>query len=244
MPSWLRKLVLRRRLEREMQDELAFHLDARTADLVRSGLSPAEARRHARIEFGGAELYKERLRDARHFGWIEDLIRDFAYACRNFRRAPLLTLSAAGAIALGIGVNTALFSVVYGILFRPLPVADAGAIRIVYMNVRGEGSRSFHGSSYFVSFPEFVHLRANAETAELAGISEAGLSAPFAPEGLHAQLVSDNLLSLSWVRIPSQVDSSHARKLPCQVLLPSPYSPTKPGSTISMAPISSAASSR
>jgi putative ABC transport system permease protein len=196
MPSWLRKLVIRRRLEREMQDELAFHLDARAADLVRSGLSPGEAHRQARIEFGGTERYKECLRDARHFGWIEALIRDFAYACRNFRRAPLFVLSAAGAIALGVGVNSALFSIVYGILFRPLPVADAGAIRIVYMNVRGEGSRSFHGSSYFVSFPEFVYLRANAKTAELAGISEAGLSAPFAPEGLHAQLVSDNLLPL------------------------------------------------
>lgn len=196
MPGWLRKLALRRRLEREMQDELAFHLDARAADLVRSGFSPVEASRRARIEFGGAEQYKERLRDARRCGWIEDLIRDFTYAFRNFRRAPLFALSAAGAIALGIGVNTALFSVVYGILFRPLPVADAGAIRIVYMNVRGEGSRSFHGSSYFVSFPEFVHLRANAKTAELAGISEAGLSAPFASEALHAQLVSDNLLPL------------------------------------------------
>ena len=147
MSSWLRKLALRRRLEREMQDELAFHLDARTADLVRSGLSPAEARRRARIEFGGAEQYKERLRDTRHFGWIEDLIRDFAYACRNLRRAQLFALSAVSAIALGIGVNTALFSVVYGILFRPLPVADAGAIRIVYMNVRGEGSRTVNGSS-------------------------------------------------------------------------------------------------
>ena len=196
MVGFFRKLRLRRRLEREMRDEIAFHLEARTADLVRSGVPPATAQRRARLEFGGAEQYKERLRDTRRLGWIEDFIRDLTYACRNIRRAPLFALSAAGAIALGIGVNTALFSIVYGVLFRPLPVRDAGAIRIVYMRVRGEGSRSMHGSSYFVSFPEFAHLRAHSTTAELSGISEAGLSAPFAPAGLHAQLVSDNLLSL------------------------------------------------
>ena len=200
MLGFFRKLRLRRRLEREMRDEIAFHLEARTADLVRSGVPPREANRRARIEFGGAEQYKERLRDTRRLAWIEDFIRDLAYSCRNIRRAPLFALSAAGAIALGIGVNTALFSVVYGILFRPLPVRDPGNIRIVYMSVRGESSRSMHGSSYFVSFPEFAHLRAHATTAELSAISEAGLSAPFAANGLHAQLVSDNLLSLMGAR--------------------------------------------
>jgi putative ABC transport system permease protein len=196
MIPFLRKIARRRRLEREMRDELAFHLHSRADDLTRTGLDPAEALRRARIEFGGAEQYKERLRDTRRLGWIEDLSRDIVYACRNFARSPLFVISAAAAIALGVGVNTAVFSLIYSVLYRPLPVRDPGSVRIVYMSARGEGSRTQHGSSWFISFQELRHLRANARTAELGGISEAQMTAAFAPTGLHTQLVSDNLLTL------------------------------------------------
>jgi predicted permease len=196
MLAFFRKIARRRRLEREMQDELAFHITSRTDDLARTGLDPTEALRQARVEFGGAEQYKERLRDARHLGWIEDLGRDIAYACRNFIRSPLFAISAAAAIALGIGVNTAVFSLIYSVLYRPLPVRDPSVIRIVYMTARGEGSRTQHGSSWFISFPELRHLRANSRTADLGGVSEAQMTAAFAPTGLHTQLVSDNLLTL------------------------------------------------
>src|ERR1043165_2002601 len=109
MIAFFRKLVRRRRLEREMREEMAFHLEARAADLIHSGLPAAEARRRAHVEFGGAEQNKERLRAAGHFAGVGDCLRDLAYACRNLRRAPLFALSAAGAIALGIGVNAAVF---------------------------------------------------------------------------------------------------------------------------------------
>jgi hypothetical protein len=181
-----------------MAEELAFHLQARTDDLIRSGLPPAEALRRARLEFGGAEQYKEQLRETRHLGWwIEDSLRDLAYACRNLRRPPVFTLSAACAIALGVGVNTALFSLVYSVLFRPLPVPDTGNVRNVYMTVKGEGGRMVYGSPYFLSLADFTYLRDHAKTIGLAGVSEAGLTAAFAPAGLHAQLVSDNLLALT-----------------------------------------------
>src|SRR5215471_2822472 len=152
MLAFFRKIARRRRLEREMQDELAFHIQSRADDLARTGLSPAESLRRARIEFGGAEQYKERLRDTRHFGWLEDLGRDIAYASRNFVRSPLFAISAAAAIALGIGVNTAVFSLIYSVLYRPLPVRDPGSIRIVYMRASGDGPRTQHQSSWFVSF--------------------------------------------------------------------------------------------
>jgi predicted permease len=192
----LRKLTRRRRLEREMAEELAHHLQVRAEDLVRAGASPAEALRQARVEFGGVERYKEDLRDTRHFGLIEDFARDVRIACRNFRRSPLFALSAAGAIALGIAVNVAIFSLVYGGLFRPLPVRDPAGVRIVYVSMSGEGPRTAHGSRYFVSYSEFTFLREHSQTADLGGISEAGVTTPFAPSGLHAQLVSDNLLPL------------------------------------------------
>ena len=133
MRNLWRKLILRRRLEREMRDELAFHIEERAGDLARDGVPPAEAARRARLEFGGVEHHKEKLRDARRLPLIEDFSRDLAYACRNLRRSPIFALSAAGAIALGIAVNTALFSVIYGVLFRPLPVRQPQTIRNVYL---------------------------------------------------------------------------------------------------------------
>ncbi|HKA00697.1 MAG TPA: ADOP family duplicated permease [Candidatus Solibacter sp.] len=196
MFAFVRKLARRRRLEREIQEELAFHIQTRAEDIQRTGISPAEALRRARIEFGGAEQYKEQLRDTRRFAWIEDFFRDLAYSCRSLRSSPVFAISAAGAIALGIGVNTALFSLIYSVLYRPLPVRDPGAVRIVYMTTRGQGPRTLHGSSYFVSFREFQHMRAQATSAELSGVSEANVTATFAPNALHVQLASDNFLSV------------------------------------------------
>jgi predicted permease len=197
MGAFLRKLIRRRRLEQEMHEELAFHSQARADDLVRSGVSAAEALRRARLEFGGTEQYTEQLRDARHLGWIEDLLRDLAYACRNLRRSPIFAFSAAGAIALGIGVNTALFSLVYGVLFRPLPVRDPGTIRNIYMSSRGKTGRRMYGTPYFVSFAEYTYLRDHARTALLAGVAESDIAIPSARAPLHAQLASDNLLALT-----------------------------------------------
>jgi predicted permease len=196
----MRKLTRRSRLEREMREELEFHVQARTDDLVRSGVGAREAGRRARLEFGGVETYKEQLRDTRRFGIVEDAARDLAYAWRNLRRSPIFTLSAVGAIALGIGVNTTLFSVVYALLFRPLPVRDPATIRNVYMATRGKGDRDHYGSQYFVSFAEFQYMRSQARTAELAAVAEAGASARFAPAGLHVQLASDNLLPMIGAR--------------------------------------------
>jgi predicted permease len=196
MIAFFRKLVRRRRLEREMHDELAFHLQSRADDLARAGLAPAEALRRARIEFGGAEQYKEQLRDTRHFGWMEDFLIDLAYACRNLRRSPLFALSAAGAIALGIAVNTAMFSLVYSVLFRPLPVHDPAAIRNIYVRAETATSRAIFGSQWFVSFAEFNYLRDHSRTTDLAAISEANLSTPLSSTPLYTQLVSDNLLPM------------------------------------------------
>jgi putative ABC transport system permease protein len=200
MRRWLRKLTRRSRLEREMREELAFHIEARAADLERSGLPAADAWRQARLEFGAIESFKEQLRDTRRFGLLEDAWHDLAYAWRNLRRSPIFTLSAAAAIALGIGLNTALFSIVYGLLFRPLPVRDPASVRNVYMSTRGKAGRSAFGSQYFVSFAEFQHMRSHTRSAELAAVSEAGASARFAPAGLHLQLASDNLLPMLGAR--------------------------------------------
>jgi predicted permease len=197
----LRKLRLRRRLEREMQEEAAHHLEARAADLEACGLSREEAGRRARVEFGGVERYKEELRQERRFTWFEDFSRDVGYAARNLRRTPLFTVCAAGALALGIGLNSALFSIAYGVLFRPLPVADPESLRTIYVGVAKARDRAAYESSYFPSYTEFEYLRAHAHGADIAGISESIVTAPFADAGLHAELVSSNLLTICGARL-------------------------------------------
>jgi predicted permease len=191
------RLFRRDRFERDMDEELAFHLQSRIDDHVRRGLSPADAERRARLEFGGVDKYKEQIRDGRPLGPLEDLGRDLTYAWRSLRRTPVFALTAIIAIALGVAVNTGLVTLVYALVLRPLPVKDPGTIRNVFMATHGSDHRGTFGTPYVVSYAEFLYMRSHARTAELAAIAEASLSCACGMNGtLAAQLVSDNLLPL------------------------------------------------
>jgi putative ABC transport system permease protein len=128
----LRFLILRRD-RRELEEELQFHIEQSIASKRAAGLSAAEARRQALIEFGGMEPTRDEC-DRQHPGWwIGTVLQDIRYACRGFRRNPLFTLSVLLTLALGIGATTAVFSVVDRILFRPLPYPDPSRIVSVGM---------------------------------------------------------------------------------------------------------------
>src|SRR6185295_5075884 len=191
----------RSRFERELDEELAFHLLSRIDEHVRRGSTRAEAERRARLEFGGVDKYKEQVRDARPLALLDDLGRDLAYGWRSLRRTPVFASTAILAVALGVAVNAGLVTLVYALVLRPLPVKDPSTIRNVFMSTRGGGSRGTYGTPYFVSFAEFVFMRAHSRTADLAAVSEASLSCTCAAGGqLRAQLVSDNLLPLIGAR--------------------------------------------
>src|SRR5215831_7173074 len=113
-----RAIVRRRQVEHDLEDELEFHMAMQTRANVVEGMDPGEARRRARLEMVSMDHAKEYCRDIRPLRWTEDLLRDLQYALRSLRRAPAFAIVAIATVALGVGANTAMFSVLNTYLFR------------------------------------------------------------------------------------------------------------------------------
>ena len=130
-PSWLCRLVPylgRRQAEEDLQEELRLHLELERERQRDAGVPKSDALRAARRTLGNASLIRERTRDVWGWRWLDDLARDVRHAVRSLRRRPGFTSTVTIVLGLGIGANVAMFSVVYGMLIRPLPYPDADAI--------------------------------------------------------------------------------------------------------------------
>ena len=117
-------LFRQRRLDRELEGEILAHLEMAERDAIAAGLSPEEARSHARRGFGGIEQMKEEHRDRRSVRWMENLLRDLRYGTAALARDPAFAAVTIGLLALGIGANTAMFSIVDAVLLKPLPFPE------------------------------------------------------------------------------------------------------------------------
>ena len=154
--SWWRRLLKRGDMERHLDAELRFHFDGLVAENVRAGMSEPEARRSARLEFGGVEQVKEECRDARGTRWIETILQDIRYGVRMLGKSPALTAILAVTLALGIGVNTAIFSVVNGWLLRPLPVRAPEELTVLASVQKEKRSAQ-------VSYPDLLDFQKQAD---------------------------------------------------------------------------------
>ncbi len=173
--SGLLALTRKRRLDRELEAEIQAHLELAERDAMGRGLSPDEARRAARVRFGGIETMKEEHRSRRSVQWIETGLMDLRYGLASLRRAPGFTAIVVGVLALGIGANVAMFSVVDAVLLKPLPFP--GPDRIV-----GVWDAPRPGVVNATSTPDFLDWKRLAPAFEALS-AEQSISASLGGEG-------------------------------------------------------------
>jgi predicted permease len=155
--SWLQRLFARKRMEIELDKELCFHFEAQVADKVRSGIPEPEARRLARLEFGGAEQIKEDCRESRGTMWLESMVQDARFAIRQLRCSPGFTITSVLILALGIGAVTAVFTLIDAALLKMLPVRNPEQL------VELKSARPDFGLNYAFSYPTFKALQNQSE---------------------------------------------------------------------------------
>jgi putative ABC transport system permease protein len=174
--SWWMRLFRRSRAEKQLDSELRFHLEEQIADCVAAGMTLDEARRKTRQEFGGLDQVKEDVHEAQRGHFLETLFQDVRYGLRMLRKDVGFTMVAILTLALGIGANTAIFSLVDCLVLRPLPIAHPG--RVVFLMSSWKGG----GSNTAFSYPDSQEVR--EQTAGLfSGITA---SQPFQMDGVAA----------------------------------------------------------
>jgi len=195
--SWLNATLGRSRMENEMDAELRFHIESFAEDLVRGGMARQEAMRRARLEFGGIDRTKEECREARGVNVFDSLLQDLRHTFRTLRRNPGFTFIVVLTLALGIGANTAIFSVVNSLALRPLPVRDPSRLVVVAQQTQDS---SFLG---FLSYADLLDYRASSDAfSEMAGftIDFAGLSTGARARRIAVGYVTGNYFSMLGVQ--------------------------------------------
>jgi predicted permease len=198
--SWVRQLFARRRMPIELSDEIRAHLEQKVEVLVAGGMPRKDAEAAARREFGNVTLTQEDARAVWRWTWIEDFLADVRYALRMLRKNAAFSAVAILILALGIGVNTAVFSVVHAVLLRPLPYRDPGKLAMLWVtDTRTVISPVSDGST---SYRDFLEWKREARSFEdvapfyKRGWSVLTLTAGDEPEKVQGAFVAANFFAL------------------------------------------------
>ncbi|MGD0201817.1 MAG: ABC transporter permease [Bryobacteraceae bacterium] len=198
--NWWQRLGKSGELEKQLDAELRYHFERQVEDNIRAGMPEEEARRRVRLTFGGVDQVKEDCRDARGTMWVEATMQDIQFAWRTLWKSPGFALAAICTLALGIGANTAIFSVVYAVLLKPLPYANpdqlvsvAGVVPQMRARFPSIPMRARDFDAYRRSNSVFSGISAlRSQDFNLTGVGE--------PERLYGARVSANFFSMLGVQ--------------------------------------------
>lgn len=194
--TWWKRLWRRQQMEEQLDKELRFHVEQHAADLMAQGLGRGEAWRQAKLELGGPERVKEDCRDARGTRWLEDLWQDFRYAIRTMRQKLGFTAVTLGTLGLGIGATTIMFTLIDGVLLKPLPYRQPD--RLVKLQEQTDWSNQW-GNVWAFTYPNFVDCRRESRSLDLAAwrYNNGGtVSEPGEAENVDGLLITPNLFSV------------------------------------------------
>lgn len=192
----LRALFRRSRMEQELHDELRFHFQQQVEKLVQRGIPPEEARRQARLLFGGNDQIKEECREARGIHLLETFIQDVRYGLRMLIKSPGFTVAVVLTLAVGIGATTAMFSVVQGVMLSPLPYPHPEQLVLIWQS-------NPHAPHVSLSLPDLRDWQKSATSFQtLAGLRwyQFNLSAPGVPEHVNGYEISAGFFEMLSVR--------------------------------------------
>ncbi len=211
----VRTLAAGRRLERDLEEEMAFHLDQKVSEYIAAGMPEPEARAAARRAFGNVTLASEDSKAAWRYAFLDSILQDVRYGARALQRTPVFTFAVVLTLALGIGANTAIFTLLDRVLLRTLPVTDPGALVVLgpgaQMGTRGSDGPPERDASLF-SYPLYQDFERHTDAySGLAAVCSFPVTAYLesltpapgqAPDQATALLVSGNLFRLLGAPVP------------------------------------------
>jgi predicted permease len=199
--NWRQRLWRRKQMEEQLEKELRFHLDQDANALIAQGYNPEEARRRAHLALGGAEQVKEQCRDARGTRWVDDLLQDIRFALRLLGKNPGFAAVVLLTLALGVGVTTVMFTVVNGVLLKPLPYPEPDRLVTVHGHTETWNSQIYGEQN--VAYPDFLDCQRQSRSLEIAGTlyNGATLSEPGQAEYVDLREISSNLFSVLGIKL-------------------------------------------